>query len=109
MKTLQCFDLVLYNDFSCRFGGRGRGRGGFPGRGRGGPRGGFGGRGKREFDRHSGSDKTGIKPIEKKDGFGSHNWGDQIEAQLNAVEESPADTTVREEVTPTTEDTPEVQ
>ncbi|KAH9523375.1 Plasminogen activator inhibitor 1 RNA-binding protein [Bulinus truncatus] len=66
------------------FGGeRGRGRGG-RGRGRargergfGGPRGGFGERGdrKREFDRHSGTDKTGVKPIEKKEGGGSYNWG----------------------------------
>ncbi|XP_022914244.1 SERPINE1 mRNA-binding protein 1-like [Onthophagus taurus] len=32
-------------------------------------------RGKREFDRQSGSDKTGIKPIDKRDGAGSHNWG----------------------------------
>ncbi|XP_058451904.1 SERPINE1 mRNA-binding protein 1-like [Malaya genurostris] len=32
-------------------------------------------RGKREFDRQSGSNKTGVKPIEKRDGTGSHNWG----------------------------------
>ncbi|KAG5893970.1 hypothetical protein JTB14_006575 [Gonioctena quinquepunctata] len=36
-------------------------------------------RGKREFDRQSGSDKThgyrGVKPIEKRDGAGAHNWG----------------------------------
>ncbi|XP_058820880.1 SERPINE1 mRNA-binding protein 1-like [Topomyia yanbarensis] len=32
-------------------------------------------RGKREFDRQSGSNKTGIKPVEKRDGTGSHNWG----------------------------------
>ncbi|EDV93884.1 plasminogen activator inhibitor 1 RNA-binding protein [Drosophila grimshawi] len=31
--------------------------------------------GKREFDRQSGSDKTGIKPIDKRDGAGAHNWG----------------------------------
>lgn len=50
---------------------RGRGRGG---RGRGGR--GFGGRG-RQFDRVSGSDRTGIKPVDKRDGSGSYNWGSQ--------------------------------
>ncbi|XP_072399455.1 intracellular hyaluronan-binding protein 4-like [Diabrotica undecimpunctata] len=32
-------------------------------------------RGKREFDRQSGSDKTGVQPIGKRDGAGAHNWG----------------------------------
>ncbi|XP_076172236.1 uncharacterized protein LOC143149068 isoform X1 [Ptiloglossa arizonensis] len=71
--------------------GERRGRGGMRGigRGRGGPRGrgGYDNRGKREFDRQSGSDKTsGIKPVDKKDGAGSHNWGthnDEIEESLN--------------------------
>ncbi|XP_043279764.1 plasminogen activator inhibitor 1 RNA-binding protein-like isoform X2 [Venturia canescens] len=81
--------------------GERRGRGGIRGvgggRGRGGSRGGRGGfdnRGKREFDRQSGSDKTGqprhgysgVKPVDKKDGAGSHNWGthnDEIEESLN--------------------------
>jgi len=31
--------------------------------------------GKREFDRQSGSDKTGIKAIDKREGAGAHNWG----------------------------------
>ncbi|KAH8330304.1 hypothetical protein KR067_000984, partial [Drosophila pandora] len=31
--------------------------------------------GKREFDRQSGSDKTGVKAIDKRDGGGAHNWG----------------------------------
>lgn len=31
--------------------------------------------GKREFDRQSGSDKTGIKAVDKRDGGGAHNWG----------------------------------
>ncbi|XP_074643767.1 uncharacterized protein LOC141900677 isoform X2 [Tubulanus polymorphus] len=75
--------------------GRGRGRG----RGRGG-RGGGAGRG-REYERRSGSDKTnhwdtfsqslpaasrGVKPVEKRDGKGPHNWGtvqDDVEAQMN--------------------------
>lgn len=46
-------------------GGRGRGRGGM----------GFDNRGKREFDRQSGSDKSGVKPVEKREGAGAHNWG----------------------------------
>lgn len=63
----------------------GRGGGGAGGRGdsirprqpRGdGPRRNFENRGnKREFDRQSGSDKTGIKSIDKRDGAGAHNWG----------------------------------
>jgi len=70
------------------FGGRssargGSGRGGFRGDRRGGPRGGRGapsGNGggvfrKREFDRQSGSDKGGIKPVDKREGAGSRNWG----------------------------------
>merc|ERR1711881_45251 len=65
-------------------GGRGVGRGGNGrGLGRGGP-GGRGGRGKRDFDRKSGDDKTGVKPVDKKDGSGSHNWGtfeDEIKAE----------------------------
>ncbi|RZF40965.1 hypothetical protein LSTR_LSTR013220 [Laodelphax striatellus] len=64
-------------------GGRGGERGGERGeRGeradRGPPRsgrGGYDGRGKREFDRQSGSDKTGIKPVNKREGGGAHNWG----------------------------------
>jgi len=36
----------------------------------------FDGRGgKREFDRQSGSDKTGVKAVEKREGGGAHNWG----------------------------------
>ena len=52
------------------FGGRGGRRGG-PGSGQGGTR--FSG--KRDFNRHSGSDKTGIKATEKREGAGAHNWG----------------------------------
>ncbi|XP_054161424.1 plasminogen activator inhibitor 1 RNA-binding protein-like [Oppia nitens] len=32
-------------------------------------------RGKRELDRHSGSDKAGVKAVDKRDGGGAHNWG----------------------------------
>ncbi|VDN21687.1 unnamed protein product [Cylicostephanus goldi] len=51
---------------------RGRGRGSFNGERRG--RGGF--RGGRQFDRQSGSDRTGVRGIDKKDGHGRGNWGD---------------------------------
>lgn len=47
------------------------------------------GRGKPVFDRHSGSDKAGIKPVEKRDGGGAHNWGtiaDDIEGQVASDE-----------------------
>uniref|UniRef100_A0A8D2MD84 Hyaluronan/mRNA-binding protein domain-containing protein n=1 Tax=Zonotrichia albicollis TaxID=44394 RepID=A0A8D2MD84_ZONAL len=58
--------------------GRGRGRGRGMGRGDG-----FDSRGKREFDRHSGSDRSsvshshfsGLKHEDKRGGSGSHNWG----------------------------------
>uniref|UniRef100_F6QLN4 Hyaluronan/mRNA-binding protein domain-containing protein n=1 Tax=Ciona intestinalis TaxID=7719 RepID=F6QLN4_CIOIN len=32
-------------------------------------------RGKREFDRRSGSDRSGVRPTEKRDGGGPRNWG----------------------------------
>ncbi|XP_044590464.1 plasminogen activator inhibitor 1 RNA-binding protein-like isoform X2 [Cotesia glomerata] len=87
-------------DFSERRSARGGPRGGGAGErglgprgGRGGSRGhrsGFDNRGKREFDRQSGSDRThaysGVKPVDKKDGAGSHNWGshnDDIAETLN--------------------------
>ncbi|XP_066297852.1 SERPINE1 mRNA-binding protein 1-like isoform X2 [Branchiostoma lanceolatum] len=76
-------------------GGRGRGRGGF-----------FGGRdfrGKREFERHSGSEKSGVRPSEKRDGGGAYNWGSQTDAadDLNvtagSAEENPEWTAPTEE------------
>lgn len=67
-------------------GGRGAYRGAGMGRGGGRGRGGVQDtRGKREFDRLSGSDKSGVKPVEKREGSGAHNWGsvqDEIEGQL---------------------------
>ncbi|KAK6620079.1 hypothetical protein RUM44_006479 [Polyplax serrata] len=67
---------------------KGVGRGGGPGRN-------FDSRGKREFDRKSGSDKTGVKAVEKREGGGAHNWGnhkDDLEAvnlnSTNASEEN---------------------
>merc|ERR1711963_41080 len=56
---------------------RGRGRGG-EGGGRGGGRGGGegGGRGgKRDYDRKSGDNRTGIKAEDKRGGGGKGNWG----------------------------------
>ncbi|XP_063057299.1 SERPINE1 mRNA binding protein 1a isoform X2 [Engraulis encrasicolus] len=76
------------------FRGRGGGRGGRGGgRGRGIGRDGFDARGKREFDRHSGSDRS-LKPEEKRGGSGSHNWGtvkDELSEldQSNVTEEAP--------------------
>ncbi|XP_072295280.1 SERPINE1 mRNA-binding protein 1-like isoform X2 [Eucyclogobius newberryi] len=68
-----------------RGGGRGA-RGG--GRGRGMGRGdGFDSRGKREFDRHSGSDRSGLKGEEKRGGSGSHNWG-TVKDELNELDQS---------------------
>ncbi|XP_045785640.1 plasminogen activator inhibitor 1 RNA-binding protein-like [Maniola jurtina] len=71
-----------------------------PREGQRGPRPGYDGRGKREFDRRSGSDKTGVKPVDKREGAGPHNWGtikDDLD-ELNktgsegeAAEEKPAD------------------
>lgn len=58
--------------------GRGGGRGGMRGRGRGGMNrtfNGFDQRGKREFDRQSGSDKTGVRAEDKRGGNGARNWG----------------------------------
>merc|ERR1712127_639028 len=52
---------------------------------RGAPRGRGDNRGKRDFDRQSGSDKSGVKPVEKREGSGPHNCGsvqDEIEGQM---------------------------
>ncbi|AWP11329.1 putative plasminogen activator inhibitor 1 RNA-binding protein-like isoform 2 [Scophthalmus maximus] len=71
---------------------RGRGGGG-PRGARGGGRGrgmgrsdGFDSRGKREFDRHSGSDRS-LKGEEKRGGSGSHNWG-TVKDELNELDQS---------------------
>uniref|UniRef100_H3D6L4 SERPINE1 mRNA binding protein 1a n=1 Tax=Tetraodon nigroviridis TaxID=99883 RepID=H3D6L4_TETNG len=68
--------------------GRGGGRGGRGGRGRGmGRSDGFDSRGKREFDRHSGSDRSSLKGEEKRGGGGSHNWG-TVKDELNELDQS---------------------
>uniref|UniRef100_A0A3B1IE15 SERPINE1 mRNA binding protein 1b n=1 Tax=Astyanax mexicanus TaxID=7994 RepID=A0A3B1IE15_ASTMX len=78
--------------------GRGGGRGGRGGRGRGMGRGdGFDSRGKREYERHSGSDKSGQKSDDKRGGAGSHNWGttkeeaSNTEVEQTAAPETPAE------------------
>jgi plasminogen activator inhibitor 1 RNA-binding protein len=67
---------------------------------RGGTRGGMGrngavGRGgKREFDRRSGSDKSSVKPFEKREGGGAHNWGnvrDDLKASTSDQTEWPSE------------------
>ncbi|XP_043097615.1 SERPINE1 mRNA binding protein 1a isoform X1 [Puntigrus tetrazona] len=78
------------------FRGRGGARGGRGGRGRGvGRTDGFDSRGKREFDRHSGSDRSSLKAEEKRGGSGSHNWG-TVKDELSELDQSNV-----------TEDTPE--
>uniref|UniRef100_A0A3B4WRN5 SERPINE1 mRNA binding protein 1a n=1 Tax=Seriola lalandi dorsalis TaxID=1841481 RepID=A0A3B4WRN5_SERLL len=68
--------------------GRGGPRGGRGGRGRGmGRSDGFDSRGKREFDRHSGSDRSSLKGEEKRGGSGSHNWG-TVKDELNELDQS---------------------
>ncbi|XP_019936529.1 SERPINE1 mRNA-binding protein 1 isoform X2 [Paralichthys olivaceus] len=68
--------------------GGGGGRGARGGRGRGVARSdGFDSRGKREFDRHSGSDKSSLKGEEKRGGSGSHNWG-TVKDELNELDQS---------------------
>lgn len=80
-------DLSAAREGGDRGGFGGRGRGGRGGRGRGGF-GGGGGRGagagrKREFERRSGSDRSGqqssVRPQEKREGGGSYNWGSATE------------------------------
>lgn len=66
-----------------RRGGRSgyRGRGGRGGGGRGRGRG-----GNREFDRRSGSDRSSVKAVDKRDGSGSYNWGTPQD-EINAASE----------------------
>ncbi|XP_030078907.1 uncharacterized protein LOC111598110 [Drosophila hydei] len=42
---------------------------------------------KSKFDRHSGSDKTGIKAVVKRNGGGAHNWGSLQQQGDNCMEE----------------------
>ncbi|XP_072219307.1 SERPINE1 mRNA-binding protein 1-like isoform X2 [Leuresthes tenuis] len=76
--------------------GRGGGRGGRGGRGRGMGRGdGFDTRGKRDFDRHSGNDKSNPKTEEKRSGSGPHNWGN-LKDEVSEAEQTAAPETTPE-------------
>ncbi|XP_060618044.2 intracellular hyaluronan-binding protein 4 [Anolis sagrei] len=84
--------------------GRGGGRGGMRGRGRGGGMNrtfnGFDQRGKREFDRQSGSDKTGVRGEEKRGGSGPRNWG-TVKDDLSELEQTaPMEETAETEENP---------
>ncbi|WKX96860.1 hypothetical protein Q1695_012926 [Nippostrongylus brasiliensis] len=77
---------VTHESAPVEFQGERRGRGGrgnFNGerRGRGGP---F--RGGRQFDRQSGSDRTGVRGVDKKDGHGRGNWGDDKDELVGETE-----------------------
>lgn len=43
--------------------------------------------GKRDFNRHSGSDRGGVKSIDKREGGGAHNWGKATDEQNHAPDE----------------------
>ena len=53
--------------------------------------------GKREFDRKSGSDKSGVKPVEKREGFGKSNWGNFTE-DAETTQEQPTELNNDEEL-----------
>lgn len=59
-------------------------------------------RGKREFDRRSGSDKTGVKPVDKREGGGPHNWG-TIKDDLDELNKTGSDGDITEEKPPAVE------
>lgn len=69
--------------------------------------GGFRG-GKREFDRQSGSDKTGVKSVDKRDGAGAHNWG-SVKQEIDDINKSTtdADVTLTDKEESSNEQTPE--
>lgn len=52
---------------------------------------GFENRGKREFERKSGSEKTGVRATDKRDGSGAHNWGNSIKDFTTETFAPPAD------------------
>uniref|UniRef100_A0A3Q2NNC7 SERPINE1 mRNA binding protein 1a n=1 Tax=Fundulus heteroclitus TaxID=8078 RepID=A0A3Q2NNC7_FUNHE len=86
-KNVMCLALFLRPVGDRPMRGRGGGRGARGGRGRGmGRSDGFDSRGKREFDRHSGSDRS-LKGEEKRGGSGSHNWG-TVKDELNELDQS---------------------
>ena len=50
--------------------------------------------GKREHERHSGSNKTGVKAVDKRKGGGAHNWGN-VEDDLKHFNETSGSTTAQ--------------
>lgn len=56
-------------------------------------------RGKREFDRRSGSDKTGVKPVDKREGAGPHNWG-TLKDEIDELNKTGSEGEVVEEKAP---------
>lgn len=71
---------------------------------------------KREFERKSGDDKTGIKSVDKREGGGSHNWGtfeDDIKAEEDKVNtsnsEDPKETDSKIETTEAIEEADETK
>uniref|UniRef100_A0A8C2CHL2 Zgc:103482 n=1 Tax=Cyprinus carpio TaxID=7962 RepID=A0A8C2CHL2_CYPCA len=81
-----------------------RGRGTERGRGARGPgyqrsSDGFDQRGKREFERHSGSDRTSVRSEEKRSGSGSRNWGSMRDHMSEIEEGSPNEEVVESEET----------
>lgn len=44
----------------------------------------------REFDRHSGSNKSGVKPMDKRSGTGAYNWGN-IQDEMRVDDDVPTD------------------
>lgn len=68
--------------------------------------------GKREFDRRSGSDKSGVKPTEKREGFGKNNWGnftDDAEAVTNNNESTEQNVNNEEDLNNTNEEIENVE
>lgn len=50
---------------------------------------------KRERDRQSGSDKTGVKSVDKRDGAGAHNWG-SLKQDIDDNYKPPTDDEIKE-------------
>ncbi|CAG9585108.1 unnamed protein product [Danaus chrysippus] len=71
-----------------------------PREGQRGPRPGFDGRGKREFDRRSGSDKTGVKPVDKREGAGPHKLGNYKGDDIDELNKTGSEGEVAEEKAP---------
>ncbi|KAI5625135.1 intracellular hyaluronan-binding protein 4 [Silurus asotus] len=81
--------------------GRGSGRGrGVRGVGYSRSADGFDPRGKREFERHSGSDRASVRPEEKRGGSGPRNWGSMRDHVSAMAEGAPNEETVEGEEVP---------